>query len=308
MTKLQKLSGSRAPRPDGLTNAMLKEHPEEWAWFLKLLFELITNTHTILDSWRQAIVVPIFKRGDREDPNNYRPIALLDVIIFLVVLLLLLPYVLREGVAYPTECKNEQGISIHCASISLEMVVDRVVQHAELIYRLSEQSCTIFEERLVPSARLQKYQTSCYNKELTMTIPNSKPEVHKLSDKWLLHSVLLMVQSWMEPFLYLQSALKHSDNIPAELLEKIKGLSGKLSSLEHGVMVLTKKVVDGAPLRADYDQAPSHVDFGTWPGDSAQRNYLLLDCFRKDAHKIETFLKLLKCRWTDTQSCNQSDS
>lgn len=33
------------------------------------------------------------------------------------------------------------------------------------------------------------------------------------------------------------------------------------------------------------------------------KNYNLLICFKKDAHKMETFLKLLKCRQTDNLNC-----
>ncbi|KAJ1125165.1 hypothetical protein NDU88_003601, partial [Pleurodeles waltl] len=29
-------------------------------------------------SWRLACIVPVFKKGDRNDPKSYRPISLLD--------------------------------------------------------------------------------------------------------------------------------------------------------------------------------------------------------------------------------------
>lgn len=37
--------------------------------------------------------------------------------------------------------------------------------------------------------------------------------------------------------------------------------------------------------------------------ESVLRDYMLLSCFKKDAHKMETFLKLLKCRQTDKYNC-----
>lgn len=33
-------------------------------------------------------------------------------------------------------------------------------------------------------------------------------------------------------------------------------------------------------------------------------DYTVLSCFKKDAHKMETFLKLLRCRQTDNPSCS----
>ena len=37
--------------------------------------------------------------------------------------------------------------------------------------------------------------------------------------------------------------------------------------------------------------------------ESVMRDYTLLSCFKKDAHKMEIFLKLLKCRQTDKYNC-----
>ncbi|KAJ1174880.1 hypothetical protein NDU88_000171 [Pleurodeles waltl] len=225
------------------------------------------------------------------------------------VLLLLSLHWLPGGLAYPTDCKNEPGTYLYCSAIPLHKLLDRVIQHADLLYRMSEQSCAIFEERIVPPGlRFQKYHTSCYNKDLTMSIPNSKHEVQKLSDKWLLHAVLLMVQSWVEPFLYLQTSLSHYDDIPGDLLDKIKSLSEKLPSFEQGVGVLIKKMADGAPFTAELEQPPNHLSFGLRTVNSAQQNYMVLDCFRKDAHKIETFLKLLRCRWMGTPGCYQPEA
>lgn len=37
--------------------------------------------------------------------------------------------------------------------------------------------------------------------------------------------------------------------------------------------------------------------------ESVMRDYTLLSCFKKDAHKMEILLKLLKCRQNDTDNC-----
>lgn len=63
-----------------------------------------------------------------------------------------------------------------------------------------------------------------------------------LQDKWLLHSVLLLVQSWIKPLVYLQTTMNRYDLASDMLLNKTKWLFEKLISLEHGVVVLIKKV------------------------------------------------------------------
>uniref|UniRef100_A0A8C2JNW3 Somatolactin alpha n=1 Tax=Cyprinus carpio TaxID=7962 RepID=A0A8C2JNW3_CYPCA len=112
-----------------------------------------------------------------------------------------------------------------------------------------------------------------------------------MQDKWLLHSVLMLVQSWMEPLIYLQTTLNRYDDAPDALLNKTKWVSDKLLSLEQGMLdegILTPSVFEHT--LTPYDEPSPEIP------ESVLRDYNLLICFKKDAHKMETFLKLLKCR------------
>ncbi|KAM4628412.1 somatolactin alpha [Polymixia lowei] len=205
----------------------------------------------------------------------------------------------------PLDCKEEQGSESRCPSISQEKLLDRVIQHAELIYRVSEESCSLFEELFVPfPMRLQRNQAGyeCITK--AFPIPSSKSEIQQISDQWLLHSVLMLVQSWIEPLVYLQTTLDRYDDAPDMLLNKTKWVSEKLISLEQGVMVLIKKMLDEGTLTTAYNEhGPVQYDVQPEMLESVLRDYTLLSCFKKDAHKMETFLKLLKCRQTDKYNC-----
>lgn len=79
---------------------------------------------------------------------------------------------------------------------------------------------------------------------IVLFIHSVLPALHlcALQDKWLLHSVLMLVQSWIEPLVYLQTSLDRYDAAPDMLLNKTKWVSEKLISLEQGVVVLIKKV------------------------------------------------------------------
>ncbi|KAF7654867.1 hypothetical protein LDENG_00063890, partial [Lucifuga dentata] len=81
--------------------------------------------------------------------------------------------------------------------------------------------------------RLQRNQAgyACITKALP--VPSSKSEIQQISDKWLLHSVLMLVQSWIEPLVYLQTTLDRYDSAPDMLLNKTKWVSDKLISLEQ---------------------------------------------------------------------------
>ncbi|XP_072550993.1 somatolactin alpha [Salminus brasiliensis] len=214
---------------------------------------------------------------------------------------------LSRSVALPLDCSNDSGSLSRCASISQEKLLDRVIQHAELISRISEESCTLFEEMFVPySARAFRNQggNTCVTK--AFPIPSSKSELQQISDKWILHAVLMLVQSWIEPLVYLQTTLDRYDGAPDTLLNRTKWVSDKLVSLEQGVVFLIRKMLDEGVLTPASVYEPGVVQYDVQPEvlESVLRDYNLLTCFKKDAHKMETFLKLLKCRQTDKLSCS----
>uniref|UniRef100_A0A8C9SVH1 Somatolactin beta n=1 Tax=Scleropages formosus TaxID=113540 RepID=A0A8C9SVH1_SCLFO len=205
----------------------------------------------------------------------------------------------------PLECRAGADVGRRCASIPLDKLLERVVQHAELIYRLSEESCALFEEMFIPLAvRTQHIRGGNTCTSPAFSVPGSKGEVQQISDKWLLHTVLILIQSWIEPLFTLQDTLDRYDNAPNVLLNKTKWVSSKLVSLEQGVTVLIRKMLDEGALTMESHQ--SWMIESSEPADmveSVTKDYAVLTCFKKDAHKVETFLKLLRCRQTQGLSC-----
>ncbi|KAL4660642.1 somatolactin-like [Arapaima gigas] len=211
----------------------------------------------------------------------------------------------RGMLGYPLECRAAADAGRRCASIPLDKLLERVVQHAELIYRLSEESCTLFEEMFIPlTMRAQQIRGGNTCSTRTFAIPGSKSEVQQISDKWLLHTVLILIQSWIEPLFSLQATLDRYDNAPEVLLNKTKWMSSKLVSLEQGVTVLIRKMLGEGTVTTESHQSWT---VAAWESadmmESITRDYALLSCFKKDAHKVETFLKLLRCRKTGSLSC-----
>lgn len=60
---------------------------------------------------------------------------------------------------------------------------------------------------------------------------------------------------------------------------------------------------EGMTTTAYSDQGLLQYDVQPEMLESVMRDYTLLSCFKKDAHKMEILLKLLKCRQTDTYNC-----
>ena len=77
---INSISSGKAPGPDGLVGEVYKCLKNDIVPYLKSLYNIILSTGEFPDNWSKAILTPIHKKGNRQDPTNYRGIALTDVI------------------------------------------------------------------------------------------------------------------------------------------------------------------------------------------------------------------------------------
>ena len=73
------LNPAKAAGPDGLPPRVLKELAPEIAPILAKIFQLSLDSGTVPSNWKEALVSPVFKKGERYDPINYRPISLTSI-------------------------------------------------------------------------------------------------------------------------------------------------------------------------------------------------------------------------------------
>ena len=77
---LRNLKPSKSPGPDGLHPRILRELSAELAYPLKFLFDKSIQDGRLPDDWKKAEVRPIFKKGCKTTPGNYRPVSLTSVV------------------------------------------------------------------------------------------------------------------------------------------------------------------------------------------------------------------------------------
>jgi len=67
-------------RPDGIHSRVLRELAEELAKPLYIICQQSWITGEVPDDWRIASVTPIYKKGRKEDPGDYRPVSQTSVL------------------------------------------------------------------------------------------------------------------------------------------------------------------------------------------------------------------------------------
>ena len=74
------LDTNKSIGPDGISPYFLKWGFQELAPSLVRLFNYSVVTCQIPNIWKTAHVIPIFKKGDKQELSNYRPVSLLSVV------------------------------------------------------------------------------------------------------------------------------------------------------------------------------------------------------------------------------------
>ncbi len=78
--RIAKIGNNKSTGPDGISGEILKLGGEAMVSYLLRLFEISMNNSCIPRDWKDAIVVPIFKGGSRQNVENYRPVSLTSVV------------------------------------------------------------------------------------------------------------------------------------------------------------------------------------------------------------------------------------
>jgi hypothetical protein len=78
--RLSAIGKKKSVGPDGISGQILKLGGEAMIPYLARLLEITMNNNAIPGDWKKAIVVPIYKGGDRSVVGEYRPVSLTSVV------------------------------------------------------------------------------------------------------------------------------------------------------------------------------------------------------------------------------------
>ena len=77
--KLKKLNSNKSAGPDGFYPRVIKETEEETAPHFCNIFRTSLEQRKAVRDWKLQNISPLFKKGSKDDPGDYRPISLTSV-------------------------------------------------------------------------------------------------------------------------------------------------------------------------------------------------------------------------------------
>ncbi|KAJ1131647.1 hypothetical protein NDU88_009982 [Pleurodeles waltl] len=216
----------------------------------------------------------------------------------LAVLLVFNVLMIRKGVVSVPICS---GGPAQC-QILIGDLFDRAVKLSHYIHALSTEVFEDFDERYGRGQQfLAKAINSCHTSSLST--PEDKEQALQIDHEELMQLVLRLLRSWNVPLLHLSSQAQTFSDAPDTTVLKAMDMEEQTKRLLEGMEKIAGRI----------QSAPGNTVFPQWLGPAhtavADDNsrlfafYHLLHCFRRDSHKIDNYLKLLKCRLVHKGSC-----
>ncbi|KAK2832853.1 hypothetical protein Q5P01_016742 [Channa striata] len=182
-----------------------------------------------------------------------------------------------------------------CGAVPINDLLDRASQRSDKLHSLSTMLTQELDSHFPPIGRvLMPRPSMCHTSSLQT--PNDKDQALQVSESDLLSLARSLLQAWVDPLVVLSTnanSLPH----PAQnsISNKIQELQEHSKNLGDGLDILSGKLGPAAQTISSLPYTGGN-DIGQDKIAKLTNFHFLLSCFRRDSHKIDSFLKVLRCR------------
>ncbi|XP_028737765.1 prolactin-3D4-like isoform X1 [Peromyscus leucopus] len=186
--------------------------------------------------------------------------------------------------------------------VSTEDLYDRVVDQSHTTYFLA---ADLYHEFDMKYFRSSWYKTRMPSLCHTASIhtPQSRDEAHETKTEDLLKTMINISHAWEEPLKHLVSAVPTLPEASDKMLKTANAVKDKTHVLLEGM----KTILSRSQHEVEKDSYPVWSGLADLQSSDEDTHlfafYSLVRCLRRDTHKIDAFLKLLRCREVFKNEC-----
>ncbi|CAO2595579.1 Prl3d4 [Lemmus lemmus] len=196
----------------------------------------------------------------------------------------------------------EHAASKPTVFVSTKDLYERVVEQSHTTYGLAADIYSEFDSNFFKSSWFTKRMPKiCHT--ASIHTPESRQEVHEIKTEDLLKAIVNITHAWEEPLKHLVSAVPSLPKPSDSMLKTVNSVKDRNHVLHDGLKTLLNRT------QTVYEETDSPV----WSGLSDLKStdedtqlfafYSLVRCLKRDTHKIDTFLKVLRCRVVFNNEC-----
>ncbi|GAB1298027.1 Prolactin-3B1 [Apodemus speciosus] len=196
----------------------------------------------------------------------------------------------------------EEVTSLPNYGMPTESLYERVVWLSHYTHDLASKVFMEFEMKFGRTAWSYSLMVSpCHT--AAIPTPENSEQVHQTNSEDLLKVSITILQAWEEPIKHMVAAVASLPHVPDTLLSRTKELEERMQGLLEGLTTIFHRVHPGAVV-SDYTFWSEWSDLQS-SDESTKNNALkaLSRCVRRDTHKVDNYLKVLKCRDVHNNNC-----
>ncbi|NWS87209.1 PRL protein, partial [Toxostoma redivivum] len=134
-----------------------------------------------------------------------------------------------------------------------------------------------------------------------MLTPNGKEYAQKIPREELTRLILKLLQAWKEPLSHFNQHIEHHQELPDDSLSKAKQISNMVQELKTGVEKVTEKAIFSISVFKICCMCSTGLSISNEANMMSDSDFI--HCFRRDSNKVQSYLKILKCRIMPENSC-----